>query len=170
MKTAFFQDNLRIISARLSIDYYAPDPQKPTPRREAFSQDICEWAGFVDILQKGGKYSIFGPDDSLPNHPTNADLNYFAVIKYNREFGHGSSGSIPDYDPVSSSGGVYVVNSLGVNPAKRNSYKSTWLRNPSDLSNEFKESMEYERRYKLWEQKQEMDKLKKRKDLEKDIR
>ncbi len=141
--TTNFVDNTNysIISACLSINWNSPS--KPTPRRDAFSQDICEWAGFIDTLQKGNKYSIFGFDDQLPDRPTKFDL-YAAEIKYKRAFGHGSSGDIPDYDPVGSTSSVRVRNYV---PRSSNVNQGFKFETPFDEPNSTKQ---YGKDYREW--------------------
>jgi len=114
--STFVDEKHNIISASMSINYYAGINQITNFRRRGLCQDICAWAGFVDRLQKNN-ISIFADDDhgyKVPDYPTNFDINYAAEIKYNRLPGHKARKDldIPDYDSshTSNGNGVYIKN------------------------------------------------------------
>lgn len=92
-------DDFEINGARLRMAFRE---KQPPYHRGGFAEDICEWAGFVDFLEKSD-YSIFSDTDNGSWHGENLypfDKEYAAVIKYNRATRHGSNGDIPDYDHV----------------------------------------------------------------------
>jgi len=112
----FVDEDYNIISAMMSINYYAGIDQITNFSRGGLCQDICEWAGFVDRLQKNN-ISIFVDDDhgyKSGDYPTDFDINYAAEIKYNRQPGHKAREDlgIPDYDSfhTSNGNGVYIKN------------------------------------------------------------
>ena len=150
--TSTFRENYNIIGACLSIDY-STNVEQIIGCRRAYSQDICEWAGFVDLLQKNN-VSIFTDGEKgyqYPDYPTDFDLNYIAVIKHNRLPGHKSQDNIPDYDPIGSTGsGIYVTHSLPINPSiyAPNNSITGFLKDPS--GRRYAEQLEAERKYQQW--------------------
>ncbi len=153
--TDHFDDNYTITCALISINYYAP--QIPVFNQRGYCQDICEWAGFVDALQKN-YVSIFADDDhrfKVPDALTDFDVQYAAEIKHRRAKGHREQYGIPDYEPTSNSNGsgVHVMHYLpSISP---NEYNNAW-----DSTNPFSEPVGVRRekaRYRKWYEKHEQE-------------
>lgn len=162
LRTGFLTNsNNEIVSARLRIQY---SKYQPIYSRGAYSEDICEWAGFIDLLQKSD-YSIFSNAEQGYFHgeyPYPFDKDYIAVIKYNRLPGHRSQYNIPDYDPAGRTGsGIHVAYSRFSNQNKSTGkdYKSWWLKDPAELGHEFAERVRQSQKhiYKRQEQRKRKD-------------
>jgi hypothetical protein len=139
-KTSNFAENSIITSAYMSIPYFS-NVSKLNVGRALYAQDICEWAGYIDLLQKSN-HSIFADTEdgfAATPYPSAFDKDYARVIKYNRLPGHWYSGDILDYDPVSSTGsGIYLTHTQFFTPStSKNPFANPFFKSPSweqDLS------------------------------------
>jgi len=153
-------NNYIVTGGIMSINYSDP----LGTGRGAFSQDTCEWAGYIDYLKKSN-YSIFGDDDSGYrglDYPSSFDRNYISVIKYNRLPGHYSNLDVPDYEPSGSGNGsgVLVTHSLGVMPVMPDNsspYDSDFPSLLDPFSEQRRDRMDWDREYNRWLKEQDRE-------------